>query len=187
MIIICINCKKKFEIESNLIPDIGRLLQCNGCDHKWFFKKNLKIGTVSADKINELQEQLEPVHKKLEPTREKLEPVNQVIEPPETAGEETIKLLDKSINNSSELENFSIKNEDRKNDNKVLKNTLSKNKNNYNILGLIIVFIISFIALIIILDTFQLPISNIVPNIEFLLYNLYESIKDIFLFLNNLI
>ena len=63
----------------------------------------------------------------------------------------------------------------------------SKDKKNYNILGLIIVFIISFVALIIVLDTFQEPISNIVPNIEFLLYSLYESINDIVLFFNNLI
>ena len=45
---------------------------------------------------------------------------------------------------------------------------------------------ISFIALIIVLDTFQLPISKIVPDIEFFLYNLYETIKDIKLFLTDL-
>jgi hypothetical protein len=54
-------------------------------------------------------------------------------------------------------------------------------------LRLTIVFAISFIALIIILDTFQVPIGKIVPNIEFILYNLYETIKDIGLFLKDLI
>ena len=63
----------------------------------------------------------------------------------------------------------------------------SKKDNNYNILNLILVFIISFISLVILVDTFKTPISNIVPNIEFILYSLYESIKDIFLFLNDLI
>ena len=60
-------------------------------------------------------------------------------------------------------------------------------KTNYSILNLIVVFIISFIALIIVIDTFQKPISDIVPNIEFLLYNLYESINDIVLFFEDLI
>jgi hypothetical protein len=54
-------------------------------------------------------------------------------------------------------------------------------------LSLIIVFIISFIAIIIVLDTFQKPISKFIPNIEFILYNLYETIKDIVLFFNDLI
>ena len=42
-------------------------------------------------------------------------------------------------------------------------------------------------ALIIILDTFQVPISKIVPNIEFILYHLYETVNDIRLFLKDLI
>ena len=71
--------------------------------------------------------------------------------------------------------------------NKDLQIVRSKNIKNYSILGIIIVFIITFIALIIILDTFHEPISKIVPNIEFLLYNLYESINDIKLFLKDLI
>ena len=41
MIITCNQCDKKFEIESSLITDNGRLLQCGSCNHKWFFKKNV--------------------------------------------------------------------------------------------------------------------------------------------------
>ena len=41
MVITCTNCFKKFELDSSLIPENGRLLQCNGCDHKWFFKKEI--------------------------------------------------------------------------------------------------------------------------------------------------
>ena len=47
MIITCNNCNKKFDIDSNLIPDKGRLLQCASCDHKWFFKKEALENTVS--------------------------------------------------------------------------------------------------------------------------------------------
>jgi len=41
MIIACNQCNKKFEIESSLIANNGRLLQCGSCNHKWFFKKNV--------------------------------------------------------------------------------------------------------------------------------------------------
>jgi len=41
MIIDCPNCNKKFDIDQNLIPVQGRLLQCGSCSHEWFFKLNL--------------------------------------------------------------------------------------------------------------------------------------------------
>ena len=47
MIITCNNCNKKFDIDSNLISDKGRLLQCASCEHKWFFKKEALENTVS--------------------------------------------------------------------------------------------------------------------------------------------
>ena len=47
MIITCNNCNKKFNLDSKLIPDKGRLLQCASCDHKWFFKKEVLENTVS--------------------------------------------------------------------------------------------------------------------------------------------
>jgi len=40
MIIICPSCKKKFEIDDNLIPDKGRLVKCGSCNQTWFFEKN---------------------------------------------------------------------------------------------------------------------------------------------------
>jgi len=55
------------------------------------------------------------------------------------------------------------------------------------ILNILVVTIISFVAFIIIVDTFKYPIGKIVPNVEFILYNLYESIKDISLFIRDLI
>ena len=40
MIITCINCgKKKFDVNSELIPTEGRTIQCGSCNHIWFFKK----------------------------------------------------------------------------------------------------------------------------------------------------
>ena len=56
-----------------------------------------------------------------------------------------------------------------------------------NLLGYIVVSILSFIALIILLDTFQIQLSSIFPNLELLLYNLYETMKDMLLFVKDLI
>ena len=39
MIIECIKCSKKFEVNSDLIPSDGRTIQCGSCSHVWFFKK----------------------------------------------------------------------------------------------------------------------------------------------------
>jgi len=43
MIIECINCKKEFNIDSDLIPEEGRLLECGSCNHRWFFKNTNKL------------------------------------------------------------------------------------------------------------------------------------------------
>ena len=65
-----------------------------------------------------------------------------------------------------------------------------KKKTSYS-LGLflrhILVFLLSFVALIIFLDTLKGPLSNFIPNLELILFNLNETIKDIFLFLRDLI
>ena len=53
-------------------------------------------------------------------------------------------------------------------------------------LSYIIVFIITFIAVIIILDTFKNPLTNIFPNLELVLYNLFETLRDLILFAKDL-
>ena len=62
-----------------------------------------------------------------------------------------------------------------------------KKKNDINYFNILIVIIISFIALILILDTFKAQLSLIIPNIEVILDNLYQSINDIKLFTLDLI
>ena len=53
-------------------------------------------------------------------------------------------------------------------------------------LSYIIVSIISFAAIIIVLDTFKDPLSGIFPNLEFILYNLFETLRDLILFAKDL-
>ena len=58
--------------------------------------------------------------------------------------------------------------------------TLSK------VFSYLIVLIITFITIIIILDTFKSPLSLFFPNLELLLYNLFETLKDLILFTKDL-
>ena len=62
-------------------------------------------------------------------------------------------------------------------------------KNNFTFakfLSYIIVSIITFVAIIIVLDTFKDPLSNIFPNLELVLYNLFETLRDLILFAKDL-
>ena len=68
---------------------------------------------------------------------------------------------------------------------------LVKYKPTYNFtfgkfLSYIIVSIITFIAIIIVLDTFKDPLSDIFPNLELVLYNLFETLRDLILFAKDL-
>ena len=66
------------------------------------------------------------------------------------------------------------------------KPTKTENKK-ISFLSIILVFIISIAALIVLLDTFKSPVNLMIPNIEFILDSLYETIKDILLFIQDLI
>ena len=166
MIVTCNNCNKKFKIELDLIPEKGRLLQCNGCNHKWFFKKDIITEPAPSVKINI-------------PSKEQ-EFFKTDINPVDAQNHEVIEVFDTGVKDNFVKKEISIKDKD-------IKLKVSINKKNYNILGLTIVFIISFIAFVIFLDTFQGPLSSIIPNIEFLLYSLYETTNDIRLFFKDLI
>ena len=174
MIITCKNCTKKFEVDSMVIPEKGRLLQCNSCNHKWFFKKEILIKPTE-----------EIIIKK--PTLEDMTQLTEELKLKEIASAKNIDFLDIKINDDPVLEEVLINKYVDENEDINLNENIPKNKKNYNILGIITVFIISFIALIIVLDTFKGPISKIVPDIEFILYNLYQTIYDIELFLRDLI
>jgi len=149
MIISCENCSKKFDVESALIPEKGRLLECNSCNHRWFYKN---------------------------------ENITKVIEPIRNENLDIFDKIDLKKNKPPIIDAKTIIPEKI-----IIKNVLIKNEKKKNFLNLTVVFIISFIAFVILLDTFKSPIGKIVPNIEFLLHNLYDSIKDILLFTKDLI
>ena len=157
MIISCENCNKRFEVSDNLIPEQGRLLQCSSCDHKWFFKKTEKL------------------IKKKEPKKIIKEDDNKILS--ETFVDKTIEKEEITSTTLNEETLSEIDDEEPQ---------IKKDKKT-NYLKIFIVIIITFVAIIIIIDTFKHQISFIYPDIEILLSNLYESLRDINLFLRDLI
>ena len=152
MIISCDQCLKKFEIDSNLIPNKGRLLQCSSCNHKWFYKKEMEQKTIPTSKPQEINEKVDKA--------------------------ETIVKTKNVINDSNNI------NSSKKIKRKHLYNHTENKK--INSLNFILVAIISIAAIIILLDTFKNPFSLIFPEIEFILESLYETLKDITLFIQDL-
>ena len=57
MIIKCINCNKKFNVDSRLIPSDGRQIQCGSCNHTWYYIiENVSKKTVIFDNSERPQE-----------------------------------------------------------------------------------------------------------------------------------
>ena len=107
-----------------------------------------------------------------------------------------IRVLEKQLE-SNENEKIDSNETNTDNELNILKNQTSNNIDKkrkpkskklsiLNFFNYLVVLIISFIALIIFLDTFKNNLSEIFPNLELFLYNLFETIKDIKLFFNDL-
>ena len=71
--------------------------------------------------------------------------------------------------------------------NKKLDKPTKKDKKKINLFNLLLIFVISMIAIVLILDTFKYNLRNVFPSIDYILENLYESIKDIILFIKDLL
>ena len=63
---------------------------------------------------------------------------------------------------------------------------IKKNIPKVSFLNKLLIIFISFIALIVLLDTFKTQITIFLPGFDFVLESLYETLKDIFLFISDL-
>ena len=157
MIIQCVNCNKKFEVSSHLIPDSGRNIQCGSCNHTWFYKKTVE--TQNSTKETFLQ---------------------------------TVPGPEVKVSSNFDLNQTDQLNEEQSNEKKeIIKKTSADKvkKSDFKIIKIfsyLIVFAISLVALIIILDTFKSSLSNYFPNLELILYNLFETLRDLILFAKDL-
>jgi predicted Zn finger-like uncharacterized protein len=158
MIIDCINCTKKFEVNASLIPDNGRTIQCGTCNHVWFYKPKIEQSK------NEIKTEVSSSNSN-----------NNVLENKEDdyANEKLLK-TDETKNTEPSSNEFI---------NEIKKTTFSVSK----FLSYFLVFLITFIALIIVLDTFKSPLSSIIPGLEIFLYNFFETLKDLYLLIKNLL
>ena len=164
MIITCPNCNKQFKIDNSLIPDEGRDLQCGSCNHIWFYNIQEKNNEVLELKQEIISEDIET---KAENKEDKIEEEQQP--------EEIIK---NEINIKKKEENS-----EKQKNTTTLKKTENKGSKFFSYL---VVFIISFVALIILLDTLKTPLINVFPGLEIILFNLFETLQDIKLFIIDL-
>ena len=160
MIIECVNCDKKFNVNSELIPNEGRTIQCGSCDHIWFFNPNDEI-LVNAIKQDKKKKNLNVKRKKEE---------KYISSSPNKKIDKIVKKVDDKKNKGSEI----------------VKYQAQTNFTLIKFLSYILVAIITFVALIIILDTFKTTLFNFYPDLEFFLFSLFETLKDIQLFVKDL-
>ena len=156
MIISCPACKKKFEIDTNLIPKDGRNLQCGSCLNVWFYKLEKNILDLEI-KDN---------------TTDSNEDDNEII-----IKEDKKKEISTTENRYSENQK----------DKALVKYEKKTKLSLVNFIGYFFVLILSFVALLIILDTFEPLLLRIFPNLELILFNFYETLLDIYLFIKDLI
>ena len=163
MIITCPECKKKFTIDPTLIPDDGRDLKCGSCDHVW----NYKVEDLNSTPLT-LNENID----------------NSQIEPDgnNAKNDEIVK------SNETISKNLTHKKEEKQNNKKIKEepSTLSldkKTNTDSKFFSYLVVFFISLIALVILLDTLKTPLINTFPSLEVILFNLFETLKDIKLFI----
>ena len=162
MIIECINCNKKFNVDADLIPKQGRQIQCGSCNHIWHFKieSSLKEPLILEDEDNQKNLSI------AKNTKEITENIN--------------------VEKSTEL----LKDNEIYKENKIQENTTTENNIKISkisdFFSYLLVFLISFVALIILLDTLKSPLINVFPGLEIVLFNLFETLKDVKLFIIDL-
>ncbi len=140
-------------------------MQCGSCNHIWFYNIQEKNNEVLELKQEIISEDIEPkAENKEDKIKEKKQP------------EEIIK---SEINNKKKE-----KNSEKQKNTTILKKTENKGSKFFSYL---LVFIISLLALIILLDTLKTPLVNVFPGLEITLFNLFETLQDIKLFIIDLI
>ena len=167
MIITCpCENKKKFKLDPSLIPSDGRDLQCGNCGHVWFYKIENYIPIENKNIID--NEHIDLVKEEKVKTQSNGIEVNNL-----PLKENVIKNEEIKIN--KDIEEKDLKSKTKKSVNRIIK-----------FFSYLVVFLISLVALIILLDTLKTPLINIFPSLELILFNLYETLKDIKLFIIDL-
>tara|TARA_B100000676_G_C17909621_1_gene749280 strand:- start:547 stop:1005 length:459 start_codon:yes stop_codon:yes gene_type:complete len=100
----------------------------------------------------------------------------------------TIPFTKKNVENSHEINEISnTKNENEYTIKSQKIKSAKKPQKKSRIIKNIMVFLISIIGLIILVDTFKFQLNNYIPGLDLILNNLYESLKDISLFFKDIV
>ena len=168
MIISCPNCIKKFNIDEKLIPVNGRLLQCSSCKHRWHYDLPKDQNIASELSMEEITE---------DNTKVDLIKIN-----PSKSNDEK-----KSKNKQKQKVKKTRKKRIKENEVEVTDNIVEPKNTSKSFFNILLIIIISFIALILVLDTFKNNLSEYFPFLILALNNLYEIIFDISSFIKDLI
>ena len=181
MIISCIKCSKKFSVDDKLIPELGRILECGSCLHQWHYIPVLLINkNIDTNKTEGIIKNDEPVifDKK---TNEK-----KII--PDVDNNNNKNSIPNFENDNVQVEPVNVNAQvEPVNDNVQVEPVIENKKKKSNFLNKLLVIIITFVAVIIILDTFRDQLLSIFPSLDLYLNSLYNVLTDIFLFVTNLI
>ena len=168
MIIDCPNCNKKFNIDEKLIPINGRLLQCSSCKHKWHYDlpKDQNIASeLSKEEITEDTTEVDLIK----------------INPAKSNDEKKSKIKQKQKIKKTR------KKKTKENEDEVSDNIAEPKNTSRSFFNILLIIIITFIALILVLDTFKYNLSDYFPFLIPALDNFYEIIFDISSFIKDLI
>ena len=168
MIISCPNCIKKFNIDEKLIPINGRLLQCSSCKHRWHYdlpKDQNIVSELSKEEITEDTTKVDLI--KINPAKS-----NDEIKSKIKKKQKVKKTRKKKI---------------KENEDEVSDNIVEPKNTSRSFFNILLIIIITFIALILVLDTFKNNLSDYFPFLIPALDNFYEIIFDISSFIKDLI
>ena len=165
MIINCECGKKKFSIDSSLIPKEGRLLKCGSCNNIWHYtpiietKNNEELDVKINENVIKNEDQSDEVIKD-----ENLTDINE-----EVLSEENID------DDENEENNIEEEKENEENQGKIKM-----------VLVYFIVVFISLLGLIFLLDTFKSYLISLFPTITPFFDSFYQTMLDLKLFIKDL-
>ena len=162
MIINCECGKKKFNIDSGLIPAEGRLLKCGSCSKIWHYSPGIQNDSNEKElksKINEVADKNEVNNDdknevKIEKTKEKIDI--------------KINVNEEALNDEDKIAQD--------------KNAKENNNNIKKLFYYLIISIITLIGIIFIIDTLKFQITTFFPEIIPILDSFYQTVLDLKLF-----
>tara|TARA_A100001015_G_scaffold201338_1_gene224779 strand:- start:43 stop:546 length:504 start_codon:yes stop_codon:yes gene_type:complete len=165
MIINCECGKKKFNIDSSLIPKEGRLLKCGSCSKIWHYTP--KIETKNAEELDiKINENV----------------IKNEVQSNQAINDENFRDINEEVLSEENTDD----DKDEEDNIKEVKRNEEKQGQIKMMLVYSIVVIISLLGLIFLLDTFKSHLISVFPSINTFFDSFYETLLDFKLFIKDL-